>query len=164
MIDNLEIEERNQQRLAGWWALLGAEPEYPVPTSRVLELLTAVEYAIDNDLVLKAITDGWFMPPQRENSRYAWTATDIAALAAALEGRRLWRPFSQIHGHKRTHVEKLQELLNERGEQTFADLGKFDFAGLLGLLVKVSHDPGAVQVLALAIKTKLESKGININE
>lgn len=159
-IDLAAVEETNRERLLGWWDLISTEPSYPVPSTTVVKLLQAVEYRCDNDTLLGAVADGWIPPVPRQAGRMTWDATSIVALSCALEARRLWQPFSKIHGHKFSFAEKCVQLCNRDGGQPFDDLHQYDFAGLLGILHQVSGDPAAVQVMAEAIRHKLQSEGI----
>lgn len=158
-LDAESTEQLNRQRIASWWALLGCEPEYPAKTATVVEMLQAVEYAIDAD-DLVAIAGTWFPSPERESSRLAWTATDIVAAAMALECRRLWKPFSKIHGGKLTLAEKMRQTAEHRGDELFSDLAGLDVRRLLAALHEVRNDPEAVSWVATGLELKLQQAGI----
>ena len=155
-----DAEALNRQRIAGWWDLLGEPPAYPVSTDVVGRLLRAVEYLADNDRVLQAVNEEWFPPPERVAGRFAWTATNIVTLGSALEARRLWKPGSKIHLHKFSAAERIRHLCEADGGEFLNDLHEFDIEGLLGMLVQVSRDSGAVEVLAEAIREKLKREGV----
>lgn len=154
------LEDRNRDRISGWWDLLGLDPEYPAATDTVVKLLRAVEYAVDPDWVLAAISGGWIPPVGRIAGRLSWHATDVVSLSCAAEARRKWIPHSKIHGHKQTLAERLHDLCLAEGQSAFKDLDQFDFEGLLGLLVQVSGDRGAVECLAAALREKLRLEGV----
>lgn len=161
-----EQELANRDRLAGWWDAAGLEPSYPATTETVRRLLEATEYQSDHDIIWQALNEHW-MPGVSgicvAQGRAEWTATDIVALASAFEARRLWKSTSRIHRHKFTVGETMRGMYDEAGgdpDKFIEDLGKFDWQGLLGLLVARSHDPGAVQTLAVAIKEKLRQEAI----
>jgi len=159
-IELSEAEQLNREQLAGWWDLLGRDPEYPASTSTVAELLSAVDYVADPDVVIRAISEGWLPPPPKAAGRHYWRASDIVQLATAMESRRAWKPFSKIHGHKLTQIERLHQVLEHRGQETFNDLAQFDYEGLLGMLHSVASDAGAVQIMTEALRQKLRSEGI----
>lgn len=156
----IAIEEQNRERIAAWWERIGQEPEYPTSTATVAALLSAVDYVCNPDIIVRAITEEWIRSPAKSGGRHHWQASDIVTLASALEYRRMWEPFSQIHGHKLTQIEKLQQVLTYRGEETFTDLAQYDYEGLLGMLHSVAHDVGAVQVMTEAIRHKLKLTGV----
>jgi hypothetical protein len=153
-------EDTARGRIAGWWQRAGLEPAYPCDTETVVALLRAVEYRVDGDAILGLITDRAFPEPQRVNGRIAWTAVDVVDLARACEARRMWAPFSRLHHFKFSHAEKIGHLCDHAGGELFNDLDRFDFAGLIGLLVENSHVPQVVEMLALAIKTKMQRSGV----
>lgn len=152
------IETRNRERLAGWFDAIGQEARYPATSDTVVRLCRVAQYAASNDILLEAVNNQWIPPVAREAGRLAWSATDIVALSCALEARRMWQPFSQLHGHKLTMPEKLREL-SENGE-AINDLHKFDLDALLAILIQVSGDSSAVVCMAEAIRQKLKEEGI----
>lgn len=153
-------ESMNRQRVAGWWDVLGEPPQYPVSTDVVGRLLRAVEYQADNDRVLQAVNEEWFPPVERHAGRLAWTATNIVTLASALEARRMWKPGSKIHLHKFSAAERIRHLCESEGSEFLDDLHEFDLEGLLGMLVQVSREAGAVEIMAEAIREKLKREGV----
>jgi hypothetical protein len=153
-------EETNQRRIEGWWHLAGEEPRYPLGTADVAKLLQRVDYLVDSDLLLAWANEGVIPPVPLQSGRPAWNATSIVTAAAAAEARRKWKPFSTIHGHKLTMIEKIHQIAEHQGGSAFNDLAAFDIEGLLGILVDVSCDRGAVQVMAEAIRTKLKEQGV----
>jgi hypothetical protein len=155
-----DLERQNQERIAGWWDLVGQAAAYPVGSDTVVKLLRAVEYACDNDKLLQAVNDGWIPPVARQAGRLAWSASSTVSLACALEARRAWLPFSKIHGHKLTLAEKLVQLNENDGQAAIPDLAEFDIAGLLGLLVAIADDGGAVRAVAEAIRQRLRMDGV----
>lgn len=159
--DTTTQEQVARERIAGWWSLLGVtDPQYPTDTATVCRLLQAVEYIVTPDDVLAYVSGGIIPPVPGDGGRHEWNATNIVALAAALELRRRWHPFSRLHGHKMTAVEKVKAICEHRGESAFEDLAQFDLEGLLGMLVQVSHDAGAVQCLAAALREKLAQEAV----
>lgn len=79
---------------------------------------------------------------------------------SALETRRMWLPFSKIHGAKMTLIEKIRRVREVRGEEAFEDLAVFDVPWLLAALVTVAHDKQAVEVMTEALKMKLMRAGV----
>lgn len=154
--DTTTQEQSARDKIAGWWTLLGvAEPQYPADTATVCKLLQGVDYIVTPDDAIAYVQQNIIPPVPGSNGRHEWNASNIIALASALELRRRWQPFSQLHGHKMTQVEKVKQLCEHRGESAFVDLARFDTDGLLGMLVQVSHDAGAVQCIAAALREKL---------
>ena len=128
-------ESINRERIAGWWQLLGIEPEYPTDTITACRLCQAVDYRVDPDWVTDAIQSNIIPPVPGMDGRFEWKATNIVTLAAALEARRRWKPFSQIHAHKITRAEMLTQICEGEGASAFSDLDRFDVEGLLGAIV-----------------------------
>jgi hypothetical protein len=154
------IDEINRGRLQGWWDLAGEEPHYPIGTADVVRLMQRVDYLVDNDTLVAWVNEKVIPPVPRQNGRLAWHATNIVAATSAAEARRKWKAFSTVHGHKLTMIEKINQIAAHRGEAAFADLAEFDIEGLLGVLVQVSCDQGAVQIMAEALRTKLQGMGV----
>jgi hypothetical protein len=109
---------------------------------------------------MRWVADGVIPPPHTVPPKLWWFATDIVHAACAAEARRLWRPFSKIHRHKFTGAEMAKQLAEAHGQPWVKDLSRFDFDGLLGLLIDVAHDRGAVEQMALAIREKLAQAGL----
>lgn len=159
--DQLEqLELLNRERLEGWWDAIGQAPAYPTQSDTVVRLLRAMGYAADNDRLIQFVNDLLIPPVPRQAGKLAWNATSIVALACAMEARRLWQPFSKIHGHKFTLAEKLCQVAQHDGTEPFNDLAQFDIEGLLASAITVAHDPGAVQFVIEALRTKLKNEGI----
>lgn len=154
------LEEKNRERLAGWWGSLGEDPRYPVGTQDAVRLLAVADYQISHDDLLAWTSENVIPPVPRQNGRLAWNATCIVAAACAAEFRRMWKPFSAIHGHKLTMVETLKQVLDREGQPTFNDLSKFDVPGLLGILHDVAGDRGATQIMVEALREKLKGIGV----
>ena len=154
------VEEVNRQRLEGWWAMVGEEPHYPIGTAEAAAMLQRADYDLSADTLLAWSNQGVLPPVPLQSGRPAWNATNIVTAAAAAEARRKWKPFSTIHGHKLTMIEKIHQIAEHQGGSAFKDLAAFDIEGLLGVLVDVSCDRGAVQVMAEAIRTKLKEQGV----
>jgi len=91
--------------------------------------------------------------------RLQWTASDIVNCARAAEARRMWIPFSTLHEHKKTAAERQNAICTLEGGQMFADLPKFDFPALLGMLVEHASQPRVVETLAKAIELRLAAQG-----
>lgn len=155
-------EEIARQRLAGWWAAMGVvEPEYPADTATVVRLVQAAEYACDHDTVLAYLNGGVIPPvPEGDNGGHAWNATHIVTLACALEMRRKWKPFSQLHAAKFTATEKLMHVCEHGGESAFTDLAQYDIDALLALLVQTAGNVGLVQTLVEALRHKMKLEGV----
>ena len=138
-------------------------PSYPADTATVVRLLSAVEYDVTADTLLGYLTEKSIPPVQRLNGRLAWSATNITTAACALEARRKWKPFSTLHGHKKTMIERLQEIYAREGTNggtAFSDLADFDYDALLALLIQAGGDAGAVSCLAEALRQKLKQQGV----
>lgn len=155
-----DIERKNRIHLENWWAAIGQEPHYPAASDTVVRLLRAMQYRADNDTLLQFVNEQIIPPVARENGRLSWNATNIVTLGCALEARRSWQPFSQLHAHKFTLAEKLAQIAEHEGEEAFYDLSEFDVEGLLGIIISVSNDPGAVQFATEALRIKLKREGV----
>jgi hypothetical protein len=153
-------EELNRERILSWWGLMGEEPSYPASTATAAKLLLAVDYVADPDRLLAAMTDGWFPSPEKDGTRLQWAATDIVAAAVAFEHRRLWKPFSMVHGHKLTLPERIVQACEVKGEEVFDDLSQFDVPALLGMLHSVSHRHDLVCIVTEALRIKLRRTGV----
>src|SRR5262245_48008307 len=154
------LEDKNRERIAGWFDLAGIEAAYPVASDTVVKLLRAIEYLCDNDTLLAYLNDEIIPPVPRQNGRLVWSATNVVSLAAALEARRKWQPFSTLHAVKFSMIERLQHIYDAQGGSAFSDLAAFDIDALLGLLHQAGGDRGAVAVLAEALREKLKGAGV----
>jgi hypothetical protein len=154
------LEDTNQTRIRGWFDLAGIEPQYPCETATVIQLLQAVEYIVNGDVILGLLNDNAIPPVPRVNGRLAWSATNIVTAACALEARRKWKPFSTIHATKFSMVEKLQAIHEKEGSSAFSDLAAFDLDALLAMLIQVGGDAGTVSVLVEALRQKLKGAGV----
>lgn len=151
------LEETNRGRVQGWFDLAGLEAEFPVTAAVAVQVLRAVDYSIDADRLVM-LADRGYIPVQRDNGRLQFNATSLVAAAANCEARRWWKPFSAIHAHKFSMVEKLAHVQAERGEKAIADLGEYDVDFLLGLLHKVGGDQATTAAVAEAIRLKLREQ------
>ncbi len=154
------IEELNRERIRPWWGLVGEEPAYPATTATAAKLLRAVEYSAEPDRLLAAVTEGWFTPPEKDGTRLQWSATDVVAAAVAFEHRRLWVPFSMVHGHKMSLPERIVQACEAKGEEVFDDLSQFDVPALLGMIHSVSHRHDLVCIVTEALRIKLRGEGV----
>ena len=159
-----EFEQAARERLAGYWTVLECEPHYPASSETVIDLLSAAEYAIDHDYLVKAMDDRMVPFPPRHGGRLLWMAKDICVFMFAMEFRRRWKPFARSHQHKLTQFEKLTALAGENNGQTgcFADLNSWDTGGLIALLYETGCDLPARQAIGHALKLKLAVHGIEV--
>jgi hypothetical protein len=155
----LAQEEINRQRLASYWTALGEPPHYPCDSSTVCRLLQQAEYRCDPDWLLSAVDGGMIPPPPRVKGRLSWDATSIIFLACAAEVRGRWQPSSQIHGHKRSQLEK--DLDEEKADavQAVSQMARFDFEALVALLHREVNNADGIHLLASAIREKLKLAG-----
>lgn len=156
-----EYDAKCQWALAPWWRTADLPSHYPVTDLETLaELMQGNEYDCDKDLILRYLEDGVIPTPERREGRLIWTAPDILALTVALEARRRWKKFSKLHGHKKNRFETLNDLAGADG--CFVDLKDWDVAGLLALLNEPGCELGARQAIAVAIRQKLKSMGVDV--
>lgn len=135
---------------------LDVPTSYPIQTADVLRLFTALDYRCDGDFVLSLCNAGTLSVPM-VNGRREWSALDIWALWAQLEGRRRWKP-TQRHVHKMSALERMQLLAEQAGEAGISDLDKFDIETLV-MLLEDAESRDVRHALRVALMAKLRSEG-----
>lgn len=161
--DHIEAERQNQDAVNRFFRQADILPHYPMSLDTGVEVLQAAEYDVSRDYVLQLLEDKVISPFERHNGRMSLNATDVIALATILEARRRWKSFSKLHGHKLNQFEKLTELAGKHGESScFNDLNEWDLGGLISLLDEPGCELPIRQAIAVALKAKLKTKGIEV--
>ena len=99
--------------------------------AEVADLLRRCEYDIDADLITALLGYGRIPSPARSGE---WEQTHVHALAAFLEGHRLWAAGSEVHRAKKSAARReIESIIAVGGEVPGGGMG------LLGMLVVMAQ-------------------------
>ena len=147
-------------KVCDWCRKADVHPTFPMESRQVVEILTAISYAVDVDVIDEFITKNYFAPvPGRQGGRLRWTAHDLFVFGGALEFYERWLPSPCVHDPKKSHARLGREQLSSGDAETlFAQIDQFTIETYL-LNMTRSDDPRVRAQIAEYIRCKLERNG-----
>lgn len=156
------LETTIDSQIRRWWRqAYGDEPDFPLSTAQVFDLLGKFDYEINRKRLDYLVGLG-FPTPKKLSGSMLWSADDIGRLVMQCDQRRWWKPMSDIHDHKKSPEQRGRELAKATGGADAARdaIAKYSLRDLILLLLAGDGAPERESLFA-AIEEKLEQLGVD---